>query len=145
MPRSHASRRWPAVLLGLVIFLCGVVIGGGITLIVTRNVVLHRLHHPEERILQDTRMLQKKLELTDEQTKEVLAVFTRKLYVFYSIRRGIQPRVQEQLDSLKKEVAAILDSNQAQTWDTWFEKTREMWTPPLPSAEDGARDGSHIP
>lgn len=121
------------------------VIGGGGTLIVTQQVVLYRLHHPEKRVFQDTKLLQKKLGLTDEQTREVLAIFKEKLKVFDSLRRETDPRVQEQLDNLKKEVAAILDKGQAQKWNTWFDKTRKMWTPPLPPPEDDAMDGSHIP
>ena len=145
VPRFRASRRWPSVLLCFVFFLCGMVIGGGGTLIVTKHVMLYRLHHPEKRVLQDAKLLQKKLGLTDEQTREVLAIFREKLKVFDSLRREIDPRVQEQLDNLKRDVAAVLDKGQAQKWNTWFEKTREMWTPPLPSAQDQAMDGSNIP
>ncbi len=138
MPASRPARtrRWLSVVLGVVIFLSGVVVGGAGAFIVLREVTLYRLHNPEKRILQDTKVLQRKLGLTEEQTRDVLAIFSRYLKKFQQFRRETRPGLDAKIESLKAEVAAVLQEEQAQKWNAWIDDTRKTWMPPITPPED---------
>lgn len=133
--RPVRSRRWLSVILGAVIFVSGLVIGGTGTFIALRQLTIFRLHNPEKRILQDAKVLQRRLGLTDDQTREVLAIFSRHLDEFMQFRNEIRPELDAKLDGLEAEVAAVLNEEQARKWNTWFDDMRKTWIPPIESPE----------
>ena len=132
LPRPRRPRRWLTVLLGVVIFVCGAVIGSAATLLIVRDRVLHMLRHPDEAPARITARLRRKLRLSDEQAEQVEAILARRQAALQEIRCKVQPTVERHLDAARDEIAAVLTPEQAETWHAHFTRLRDTWVPPLP-------------
>ncbi len=120
------------LLLAMLIFVSGLIIGGGLTLIRVRHGALWAIHHPEEAPPQIAAHLRWKLGLSDEQTRQVEQIVRKRQQALQAIRREVQPRVMIELDRVEAEIAATLDDSQRVKWHALFAKLRERWIPPLP-------------
>jgi hypothetical protein len=136
LPLPRKRRPWRSILLGLIILFCGILIGAGITVILLQRVVLYAIHHPEEIPNRLTERLRNKLSLTDDQTKKVKAILTERQKAFTELRRAKRPKVERELKSLREEVAAVLDKDQARKWSKRFDRLRRQWLPPPPPEEN---------
>jgi len=125
-------RRWVSVLLSLVLLGSGFIIGAGTTLVVGYRVIQHRLHHPEEFPQRAVDRLRKPLHLSREQVVEVRSILRRHLAAIQEQRRQWQPGLESELDSLEKDVAAVLKPEQAEKWHAIARERRQTWLPPLP-------------
>lgn len=132
-PRRR-RRRWVSVLLALVLLVSGAVIGSGATLIVVNRVVRHRLRHPEELPGRAVARLQRPLDLTDQQVEQVRSIMREHLTRLQALRRQWQPQLEAELNSLEKDVAAVLNPGQAEKWRKIAREKRQSWLPPLPPA-----------
>jgi hypothetical protein len=132
LPTARKSGRWRSVLLGLVIFTCGLVIGAGVAVVVVQKMVLHAITHPEEFPQRVAQRLRSKLALTDEQASQVKAIITRRQKTIQAIRREFQPRLEQELDLTKEEVSAVLGPTKARQWQQRFEYFKRLWLPPPP-------------
>ena len=135
LPVPRKRRFWRALLLGMVILLCGMLIGAGVTVIVLQKFVLYAIHHPEEVPNRVAERLRNKLSLSDEQAKKVKAILTERQKAFLVLRRMARPKVERELERLREEVAAVLDENQARKWRKRFDRLRRQWMPPPPPPE----------
>ncbi len=124
-------RRWPAVLLALVLLLAGGVIGSGLTLLVAVRQVRERIVHPELFPPRATARLKSKLDLSDQQAEQVLEILTARQANIQALRREVQPNVEAELDAVRDEVSAVLNAEQAATWQHWLDDKRAFWLPPL--------------
>ncbi|NOZ20045.1 MAG: hypothetical protein GXP25_03045 [Planctomycetes bacterium] len=140
---SYSKRRRTVlmVLLGGVILLSGIVIGSGLTLLWLQNKLLYMLHHPEDAPNAIALRLQSKLDLTDEQTKQVEAILRERQKHSQALRREVQPRVEEQLAKARDEVAKVLTPEQAKRWHAYFDSMQKKWLPPAPPAPPEAEKG----
>lgn len=130
--KSHRRQFWKPVLLSLVIFASGAIAGTCATLMLIRNQVHYRIHHPEEMPANVAARLQRKLDLSDEQTEQVLTVLTERQQAILEIRREFQPKLETELDQLEKQVADLLDDSQRTTWQQKFQAMRAEWLPAVP-------------
>ena len=130
LPRSSRSRT-RAVVLGLLILLCGMVIGSGLTLKILWDRVLYASEHPGQAPRRITERLQKRLDLTDAQAQAVRAVSTRRYMALESIRREIRPQVEAEFETLRAEVEAVLDEEQGRRWNEMYRAMQERWLKPL--------------
>ena len=132
--RPHPIRRriGMKVLLSLVIFSSGAIAGTCATLILIRQQVHYRIHHPEEMPGKVASRIQWKFDLSDEQTKQVEAILADRQQAIQQIRREFQPQLERQLDQLEEEVADVLDDTQSATWQEWFQEMRTIWLPAAP-------------
>ncbi len=127
-------RRWVSVLLSLVLLASGFIIGSGTTLLVGYRVIQHRLRHPEELPGRAVARLKRPLNLSDEQAQEIKSIMRRHLAVLQDRRRQWQPQIEAELDSIEKDVAAVLNPQQAEKWHNIARERRHAWLPPLPPA-----------
>jgi hypothetical protein len=132
LPIPPRRRPWRSLLLGLIILLCGILIGTGGTVIVLQKVVLYAIHHPEEVPNRVAERMRNKLGLSDEQTKKVKAILAERQRAFLALRRAARPKVEQELERLREEVATILDKNQARKWRKRFDALTRQWMPPPP-------------
>ncbi len=139
-PARRPRRRWLWALLGLLIFALGAVVGAAGTLLVVRVRVRHALQQPDELPQRITGRLRGTLALTDEQAEQVRAILERRYAELARIRRFAQPRVEAQLEWVRKEVADVLTPDQAARWREHFDRFRRVWIPPLPKAAPKATD-----
>ncbi len=123
---------WKPVLLSLVIFASGAIVGTCSTLMLIRNQVHYRIHHPEEMPGNVASRLQRKLDLSDVQTEQVLTVLTERQQAIQQIRRDFQPKLEAELDQLEKQIGDLLDDSQSTTWRQKFQAMRAEWLPAAP-------------
>ncbi|MBI2425700.1 MAG: hypothetical protein HYV27_22935 [Candidatus Hydrogenedentes bacterium] len=130
--------RRSAGVLGLVIFLCGVLVGGGASVIAFDLMMTYRFRHPERAYLQIVKELEGALHLTPEQVAAVTAVFkSRNMALQEMFVKEVRPRLDAQFDALRDEVATILNPEQAEQWKAEFEKVRHKFRPPPPPEMGG--------
>lgn len=143
---SAASRPgWKAFVLALLIVVFGIGIGASGTVLILRNVVLYRLHHPQETDVWLTQMTARALRLTPSEQEQVARLFSKHMKELNRIRLETYPRVNQLLDEMRDEVAGVLDAGKAGEWRKRFERIRGTWMlpPPSPAYESGAaRDTS---
>lgn len=136
LPRPR--RRWiRTVLLGMVILVCGMVIGGALTLHF-RWPRLLIAGQPWERMPEHiAHRMRGELGLTEEQQTEIERILARHHAAMESIRTEVQPRVEAQIDSMRREVESVLTPDQASRWGEHFERMPRHW----PRGEPGHRRG----
>lgn len=144
-PKRPSRRRSTLlmVLLGAVILLSGIVIGSGVTLLWLQHRLLYMVHHPEDAPKTIALRLQSKLDLTDEQTKQIEALFRERQKHIQALRREVQPRVVEQLTQAREEVARVLTAEQAKKWQAYFDGMQEKWMPPMPPAPETKKEAGN--
>ena len=133
VPAAPRRRGWRTLLLALLIFVSGLIVGGGTMLITVRHRALRVLHHPEEVPARIAARLRWKLGLSDEQTQQVEQIVRKRQQALQAIRREVQPRVTIELDRVEAEIAITLDDAQRAKWHALFAKLRETWIPPPPT------------
>jgi len=116
-----------------VIFFCGIILGGSGALILEKKIILHSLHHPEEFPAKLARQMQDKLDLTDEQTEQILGILSHRQKRLQQLQRQVQPRFQAEFEAVQEEINEVLNPEQAKTYNAWFEKVKKAWTPPIPA------------
>jgi hypothetical protein len=118
-------RRWLVkILLGLLIFSCGAVTGGGVALRVVWNRVATTLRYPEQAPAKAAQHLTRVLRLDEEQSAEVKAIFERRFQAIAALRREIGPRVDSELQSIRDEISAVLRPDQIKRWTRIFDNLR---------------------
>lgn len=125
-------RRWPTIVLALVLLVSGIAIGSGLTVLVVLRRVHDRLHHPEQLPADATAYLRWWLELNDEQAESVEATLRERRARILELRRRFQPELEEQIDRIEEEVGAVLKPEQKEKWTQWYRAKRRLWVPPLP-------------
>lgn len=133
LPRSSRRRLAVHLLLYVVIFLSGIAVGVGGTLMVVRNRVLHALHHPGDMPSRIADRMQRALSLDDEQTQRVEEIVRQRQARLQDIRREFQPLAEAELDRFEQDVADILNDAQRRQWQEDFSHLREKWVPPVPN------------
>lgn len=132
-PLPAKSRRWMVnILLGLLIFACGAVTGGGVALRVAWNRVSTTLQHPEQAPAKSAQRLTRVLRLDEKQSAEVKAILERRFETIGALRREIAPRIDAELESLRDEISAVLHPDQVQRWTRIFDNLRpRLFSPNL--------------
>lgn len=129
-----ARRRWPTVALALAIFAAGAVCGAGAAVLVIVNRVQHAIHHPESAPARLANLLQRRLDLDDDQRAKVETLIAARQQEIAAVRRRFQPEIEGQLDQFRSDVDAILTETQRDAWHAAFETFRTRWLPPAPAA-----------
>ncbi len=141
-PRSRPWwKRWKLlVVLGLV-FTAGVIAGGaGATCVITDRYCL-RPRNTKALPQRMTRLMQWKLDLTDEQARQVETVLTQRLGTLLAMHRNMRPQVEAEIQRTAKEVEQYLTPQQAAKWRAWFTKRfRKHWPPGPPQQGEPAQE-----
>ena len=128
-PTPRRRRGWLRLLLYLVIFISGGIVGTGITLMVIRKSALFAVHHPDEMPAIIADRMTRVLDLDDDQKCQILDILRERQEALQDIRRQSQPLVEEQLDLLEEQVAAVLDPEQQEKWRSRIKHIRRTWIP----------------
>jgi hypothetical protein len=135
-PAAPRPRRGLVWLLMLVMFLSGLGIGVGGTLVAVRNRILDAFHHPEKAPRQIVDRLRGKLALTDAQAGRIETIIQTHQTELREIRRAVQPQVEAQLDQVEHEVGQVLDDGQRAKWREMMTSLRQVWIPARPEPPD---------
>jgi len=112
------------ILLGLLIFACGAVTGGGVVARAAWNRVSTAMHYPEQMPERAAQHLTKALRLDKEQSAEVRAILERRAKTIAALRSEIAPRIDIELQAIKDEISAVLRPEQAKRWIRIFDGLR---------------------
>jgi len=132
-PVIRPRRRWVwPVLLGLVIFVSGVLVGGGLTFKIITSGFKRSFQDPEVSAERITNRMKRRLDLTDEQVVQVRRIILERQKAFQSMRKQVRPQLEAQIDKTRQELAAVLSPEQARKWEKRFGHFLKFWLPPQP-------------
>lgn len=141
-------RRWPTLLLALVLFASGLIAGAGVTALVIAQRARTAIQQPERMPARLARHLGRRLGLSPDQSARVQAILAERQEALQEIRSRCQPEMEAELDRIEREIAAVLEGKQVEKWERLFRRLRRAWVPPLPPAgwpSPGGRGGSGEP
>jgi len=131
LPPRRKGRRWKTAGLGLLLLVCGAVMGSGITVLAARKLVVDAMRDPDRFPRFAAARAKRHLGLSDEQTSQVREILIRRFHAIRRIRAESRPRIEEQIARMNEEVAAVLDERQAARWRERVEAIRRMLPPPV--------------
>jgi hypothetical protein len=117
-------------LFSLVIFLSGVVVGGGLTLHILWKRLVVDAHRPEVVASRITNRMTRRLDLTPEQREKVAEIIKKRQEHFQRIRRRVRPRVWAELEGARQEINGVLTPEQAEKFNRHFEHVKKRWLEP---------------
>ena len=136
-------RRWlRTVLLATAIFVCGALVGGGLTFKVIASGYKRSFQDPSVLADEITQRMKRRLHLTDAQVQRVGKIILEQQMAFQSLRKEFRPRLDDQIEKTRRELAAVLTPEQARKWEKRFAHIQRFWLPPLPG---DSRDFSPSP
>ncbi len=141
LPIPKKRRRWLSVLLGILILVCGFVLGSGVTVVVVYRHVVHAIHHPEDAPRRISQRMQRRFGLTDDQTARVRKILAKRQKGRRSIYRNTWPKLDQELNRIESEVTEVLDDKQASKWRKRFKIMRNKWIP-APAGDTKARSSN---
>jgi Spy/CpxP family protein refolding chaperone len=135
--------RWLTVLLMLVLFVSGVVLGSGATALLLVRRVRQAVQHPEERPGRNLKWIASRLDLTRDQREQVREIIQRHGDAMQRIREGVMPEVREEMGSMEEEIAAVLTPEQTRRWREMSLRAQRDWMPPMEGwrGGEGPRQG----
>jgi hypothetical protein len=130
---ARPRRRWiRTALLALIIFVSGVLVGGGLTFKFLTAGFKRFFQEPEALAESITHRMKKRLDLTDEQAVQVRRIILERTKAFQSLRKEVQPKLDAEIENTRREVAAVLTAEQARKWEKSFRRFSRFWLPRPP-------------
>jgi hypothetical protein len=130
-PVIRPRRRWVwTILPALVIFVSGVLVGGGLTFKVITSGYKRSFQDPAVSAERITHREKKKLDLTDEQAVQFQRIIFEQQKAFQSLRKQVRPQLEAQIEKTRQELAAVLTPEQARKWEKRFGRFMKFWLPP---------------
>ena len=130
-PVIRPRRRWIwPVLLAIVIFVSGVLVGGGLTFKIITSGFKRAFQDPEVSAERITNRMKRRLDLTDEQVVQVRRIILERQKAFQSMRKQVRPQLEAQIEKTRRELAAVLTPDQARKWEKRFGHFLKFWLPP---------------
>ncbi|HVX62357.1 MAG TPA: hypothetical protein VHC19_17195 [Pirellulales bacterium] len=147
------QRRWLSLAMMVLIFGSGTVIGSGLTMIAVNDKYDARMKNPSASCDHVLPVMQRELQLSDEQSAEVKTILTEHDKAVGKLWTDMRPKFREQLKQLENQVNGVLTTEQQEKWHAWLEqRRRRFWSSPSRSGRhhskphpDDGRDGkSHF-
>lgn len=136
-------RWWRDLLLGCLIFVCGGLVGSGLTLhrirVAGPDLLQRQLLNMPARV---TERLTKNMKLSKEQQVQVREILERGQKDLKAVRRSVLPQVEVTLEKVRTDVSAVLTEKQRQQWNHRFDLLRDRWFPKSTEPEVDAGKGS---
>ena len=127
-PVIRPRRRWVwPVLLAIVIFVSGVLVGGGLTFKIITSGFKRAFQDPEVSAERITNRMKKRLDLTEEQVVQVRRIILERQKAFQSMRKQVRPQLEAQIEKTRRELAAVLSPEQARKWEKRFRHFLKFW------------------
>jgi len=127
--RLRPRRTWFTVLLCLVIFFAGGVVGVGGTLLRIGHQTREALRNPARIPHRIALNLQSRLDLSEDQTARVETIVKRRQARLLAAREQLMDDVDPVMDDLEADIAQVLRPEQARQFRERFRQLREEWLP----------------
>lgn len=122
-PAPPRRRSWLTLFLAVIIFVSGMIVGGGCLV----ALLVHVSRRVDEAPAATAARLKRQLGLSDEQTAQVQEIVRTRQDALHKIRDEVQPRFREEIDLLEKQVASVLDDRQKAKWRAGLAALRRTW------------------
>jgi len=132
LTKPHRRRLW-TILLALAIFVCGILVGGGLTFKVITSGYKRSFQDPAVLAEQITHRMKRRLDLTDDQAIQVRRIILEQQKALQALRKELRPRLDGQIEKTRQELTAVLTPEQARKWEKRFGHIQRFWLPPLPA------------
>lgn len=141
-PKEHFAkprrRRLWTILLALIIFICGVLVGGGLSFKIVTVGYKRAFQEPDVMAEKIIRRMERRLDLTGDQVKQVREIVREQQKAFHALHKEFRPRLDSQIEKTRRELAKVLTPEQAQKWEKTFARIQRFWLPPLPGEPRGS-------
>jgi len=138
--KPRRRRVW-TVLLALIIFICGVLVGGGVSFKIVTAGYKRAFQEPGFLAEKIIRRMERRLELNSDQVKQVRAIILEQQKAFQTLHKEFRPRLDSQIEKTRRDLAKVLTPEQAQKWEKTFARIQRFWLPPLPGEPRGPLPG----
>ena len=139
-PRTIHSHSVKLILSAIVILLAGMVIGSASTVIILKATKINEPKPPELGPGQMAKHIKKSLDLSQEQSLEIVPIIEKHLQILWHIRMGARPVITMQLNEMRDEIEPLLDKDQQKLWGRNIKKLQEglQYSPPPRYGEHGS-------
>ena len=116
--------------LSTLILISGIVIGAGLTLIITgqSNVTKSLPPAPEYMSGRMVKRIEEELKLPPEQREQLGPIVQKHMKVMDDIRQDARPKIMDEIKQMNDEIMAILDEGQQQLWQEKMKHMQEHFT-----------------
>ena len=124
-----ASTLKPVLMSALILF-SGIIVGAGLTLIVTGDSDIQKSLPPGPEYMSG-RMVERivrELKLSPEQHEQLEPIIQKRMKAMDDIRSQARPQINNELKLMNEEIIAILDEGQKQIWENKIKKMQEHFT-----------------
>ena len=128
-PRKRDTGLLPPYIEAALFLLCGMIIGGGATVLLMDRSVQRMVSEPDRLQVNLLERMEARLNLSDAQREDAAEIVEKHFEALENIRTEVQPEIKLTLDTLRDEVSAILNDSQRQIWESRFEEVRKKWQP----------------
>jgi hypothetical protein len=139
--KAHRRSLW-TILLALIIFICGVLVGGGLSFKIVTAGYKRAFQEPDFLAGKITSRMERRLDLNSDQVKQVRVIILEQQKAFQSLHKEFRLRLDSQIEKTRKELAMVLTEEQAQKWEKTFARIQRFWLPPLPGESRGPLQGN---
>jgi hypothetical protein len=143
-PLTKPRRRWiRSIILGVVIFICGALVGGGITVKVIAKGINKFYRSSTESVADNiTNRLRKRLDLTDDQTARIRSIILERQVELRRIRKDVRPKIETQFENTRREINEILTPAQVKIFEEHYKRMTRFWLHPIeePQHHDSGGD-----
>lgn len=136
-PRPPKRRK--RLLLYAIVLVCGFVCGFAAGLLWVRSELLQMAGHPERMPDRMARMLDRRLDLTDEQEKKVRAILMERHKAVMEVRREAYPRIVREFELTREKVLEVLTPDQREKWKAMTDRIERKWLAPFGRGMRGHR------
>ena len=122
---------WKNILALFLIFICGIVIGTGMTLIIERSIIKRSIENPQRAKLMLVHRFARQYNLTREQKESIAMIIADEASKLAEIRSKVAPDVELVLDEAKQRISAELNESQRvkfeNNFNRWLERFRRIY------------------
>ena len=143
-PWAANSRRSRILVVCLMtaVFFFGAVVGAVVTGRYLWTKHIDALQRPRFQTPRMMRRMQQDFDLTGEQAKQLETVFADHHEKVMAIREEVRSGIETEIESLRRQVEAVLRPEQAKRWEERFDVQKQRWMPPSPGMHGrGPRHG----
>ena len=123
------TRTLKPILLSLLILISGIIIGAGITLILTGNSATSKTMPPGPEYM-SRRMVNRivnELKLSPQQQEQLNPIVQKHMKAMEDIRQEARPKISAEIKQMNEEIASILDDRQKEIWQDNIKRMRERF------------------
>jgi hypothetical protein len=132
-------RRWPTIVLMVVVFAAGAAIGAAGTVLYFDRINQYYRAHPEKLPERIASRIAKEMDLSSEQAPQARQIVAEWWQAMQEVRHQSYPLYKPPLDRMDQQMSALLNDRQKQKWNEYFASIRRMYNPDKTAATHPAQ------